>query len=413
MLGAVFLNGLTDGSRARKAAEMLRVLTLSTLFPDASRPQFGIFVERQTAALQQLPDVKLEVVAPIGVPPWPLSRLSRYRRFAGIPEHEAWNGLTVHRPRFRSWPKFGASRAPADMARVLLPLLEAIRARFPFDVIDAEFFWPDGPAARLLADRFGVPYSVKARGSDIHYWGERPDTRKQVRDAGLGAAGLLAVSEALKSDMAALGMPAHNITVHRTGIDKILFRPGRREEARARLGLTGPILATVGALIERKGQSLAIEAAARIDGARLLLIGEGEDRPRLERLIDRLGLGGRVELLGSRPHAEIADYLAAADILVQPSRSEGLANVWVEALASGTPIVTTDAGGARELIDRPEAGMIVDRTPDALAHAITALLADRPDPEAVARTVAEYSWERNAETLHAHLARIADRAPQG
>lgn len=413
MLSARFLNGLTGAAAGRKAAGMLRVLTLSTLFPDAGRPQFGIFVERQTAALQQREGVAVEVVAPIGVPPWPLSRHPHYRRFAGLPERETWNGLIVHRPRFRVWPKFGAALAPGAMARSLVPVLEAIRERFPFDVIDAEFFWPDGPAARKLAAHFEVPYSVKARGSDIHHWGRRGATRRQIAKAGADAAGLLAVSNALRSDMTASGLPGERIAVHRTGIDRSLFRPGRRAEARRKLGIEGPLLVQVGALIERKGQRLAIEALTLLPEARLLLIGEGADRASLERLADDCGVGDRTALLGSRTHEQIADYLAAADLLVQPSLSEGLANVWVEALASGTPVVISDAGGAREIVDRPAAGAIVERTPEAIAAAVQTILAAPPDPEAVAATVADYSWERNAAQLHAHLARIAGKAPPG
>lgn len=386
---------------------MLRVLTLSTLFPDARRPQFGIFVERQAAALQAREGVALEVVAPIGLPPWPLSRHPHYRRFADIPQRESWNGMIVHRPRFRVWPKIGAGLAPRAMAHRLVPVLQTIRERFPFDVIDAQFFYPDGPAAMRLARRLGVPFSIKARGSDIHYWGARIDTRGAVRAAGRHAGGLLAVSEALKADMVALGMPGDRIAIHRTGIDKTLFRPGRRDAARRALGLSAPLLVCIGALIARKRQQAAIEAMSRIPDAQLALIGDGPDRERLATLIARLGLEDRVALLGSLPHEAIADYLAAADALIHPSENEGLANVWVEALASGTPIVIADAGGARELVDRPAAGAIVDRNPQAIADAIRRILAAPPDPHQVAETVAGYSWEANAALLEAHLETLA------
>ena len=80
---------------------MLRVLTLSSLYPDATRPNFGGFVERQTRGLSKHPDVQLEVVAPVGVPPWPLSRHPHYRRLAALPRREEWKGVRVHRPRGR------------------------------------------------------------------------------------------------------------------------------------------------------------------------------------------------------------------------------------------------------------------------------------------------------------------------
>jgi glycosyltransferase involved in cell wall biosynthesis len=295
------------------------------------------------------------------------------------------------------------------MAKALLPLLETIRRRFPFDVIDAEFFYPDGPAAMLLAGALGVPFSVKARGSDIHYWGERPGCRSQILAAAEKAGGMLAVSEALKADMAALGMAGDKIAVHYTGVDRGLFRPGDRAAAKAELGVSGPLIATVGALIERKGQGLVLEALAHIPGAMLWLAGEGPERATLEKRARQLGLEDRVVLPGNLPHDKVAALIATADVMVLPSQSEGLANAWVEALASGTPIVICDAGGARELMDRPEAGMIVDRNPQAIANAVNAILADPPDQIAVAATVERFSWERNSEALFAHLSRLAER----
>ena len=85
------------------------------------------------------------------------------------------------------------------------------------------------------------------------------------------------------------------------------------------------------------------------------------------------------------------------------SSSEGLANAWVEALASGVPVVITDAGGARELVDGPEAGRVVAREPQAFAAAIRELLASQPAPAAVRRFAEPYTWEANTAGLHDHL----------
>lgn len=388
---------------------MLRVLTLATLFPDASRPTFGSFVERQTLTLAARDDVELQVVAPIGVPPWPFRNHKRYRPFAVVPKREEWKGVIVHRPRFTLIPKIGGPLAPGAIARSARPLLRAIRESFAFDVIDAEFFYPDGPAAMRLAKDFAVPFSVKARGADIHYWGSKPGCAGQMLDAGREAGGLLAVSAALKADMVGLGMAADKVAVHYTGIDKELFRPVDRAAEKARLGITGPLIVTVGALIPRKGQQLVVEALRDIPDATLWCIGEGPDRRMLEERIAALGLGDRVRLPGNLPHAEVAALLATADVMALPSTSEGLANAWVEALACGTPIVISDAGGAAELIDRPEAGEIVAREPAAIAAAIRRILADPPDQDAVRATVDRFSWERNSDALFAHLSALVER----
>ncbi|MFV1920401.1 glycosyltransferase [Sphingomonas sp. MJ1 (PH-R8)] len=380
---------------------MLRVLTLSTLFPDASRPNFGVFVEKQTLGLAARPDVDLRVVAPVGLPPFPLSRLARYGSLAGLPRQEQWKGLEVNRPRFPNLPgTAGRWHAPL-LARSLTPLLTRIRRDFPFEVIDAEFFFPDGPAAVALGRRFGVPVSIKARGADIHHWGTAPATAAQVQAAGRCADGLLAVSQAMANDMVALGMPRP--TVHSTGIDRSRFGTLTRAAAKAQLGVTGPLVVSLGALIPRKGHAIVADAVASLPGVTLCIVGEGPERSRLEAQISASGAGGRIRLLGAVPHEKMATVLAAADVMPLASSSEGLANAWVEALASGTPVVIPDAGGAREVVTSPAAGRIVARTPAAFAEAIAALLANPPAADAVQATAARFSWESNRDALYAHL----------
>ena len=379
---------------------MLRVLTLSTLYPDAGRPSFGVFVERQTLALAARPGVEVEMVAPVGLPPWPLTLHPHYREKVQLPAKERRHGLAVHRLRFRAWPGLGAAGRARALATAALPLLRGLR----LDVIDAEFFWPDGVAAMHLAAALGLPFSVKARGSDIHYWARRPGVADQMLAAARAAGGLLAVSAALKRDMAAIGMPEERIRVHYSGIDLERFRPADREAAKHRLGVAGPLIVTPGNLIPLKGQRLALEALTQVPDATLLIAGDGPERPALAALIAAGGLGARARLLGGvRPEA-MPELLAAADLMLLPSEREGLANVWLEALACGTPILIADAGGAREVLDRPEAGRLVAREPAAVAAAAREMLASPPDPAEVRMAAERFSWERNAEELHAHLA---------
>ncbi|WP_066682541.1 glycosyltransferase [Sphingomonas sp. CCH9-E2] len=388
---------------------MLRVLTLSSLFPDATRPNFGVFVERQTLGLAAHPDVELKLVAPVGVPPWPLSRMGRYAALAALPRHETWKGVETWRPRFMNLPGTGGRFHAAMLAAQLKPLLRAIRRDFAFDVIDASFFFPDGVAAVELGHTFGVPVSIKARGADIHHWGRAPGTAGQVLRAGLEADGLLAVAGSMRDDMVALGMDAAKIRVHRTGVDLDRFAPRDRAAAKAALGVEGPLVASVGALIPRKGHEIVIDAVAALPDVRLMIAGEGPERPKLVAQIARLGVGDRVRLLGSVAHGELPGLLAAADVMALASSSEGLANAWVEALASGTPVVIPDAGGARELVAAPEHGRIVARTAAAFAEAFGALLAAPPPPDAVRAGAAGFTWEANRDALYAHLAALVGR----
>ncbi|MBW0007564.1 MAG: glycosyltransferase [Sphingomonas sp.] len=381
---------------------MLRVLTLSTLFPNALQPNLGVFVERQTRGLAALPGVVLEAVSPVGLPPFPLSLHPHYAPRRALPGEEAWEGLRVHRPRYSPRP---VRRQPEAIARAVLPIARAFRP----DVIDAQFFWPDGPAAMHLARALGVPFSIKARGADIHHWGGIPAVAHQLLEAARAAGGLLAVSAALEADMVALGMPAEKIAVHYTGVDLDRFRPAAdRAQAKAALGVEGPLVVTAGALIPRKRPALVLEVAARVPEASFLLVGEGPERAILERRA-----GPNVRFLGARPHGDLPALLAAADVMLLPSRSEGLANVWVEALACGTPIVITAAGGAREVVRHAASGRIVAADADALAGAVRDILASPPKVAAVRRDAEEFSWERNAAELFDHLSRVSAERHQG
>jgi teichuronic acid biosynthesis glycosyltransferase TuaC len=378
---------------------VLRVLTLSTLFPDASRPNFGVFVERQTVALAARDGVEVTMVAPRGVPPG-LGLLPRYRALTRVPARETWEGLATHRPRFAAWPAMGGRHHAAALERALRPVLAPMRGKV--DVIDASFFFPDGPAAVALGRWLGVPVSIKARGADIHHWGRAPATAAQVLVAGQAADGMLAVSGAMRDDMVALGMPAERIAVHRTGIDHGRFRPVPKPLGR------DPHIVSLGALIPRKGHDIVIEAVARLPGVRLTVVGEGPERARLQALIERLGVAERVTLAGAVAHADMPALLGGAHAMALASASEGLANAWVEALACGTPIVITDVGGAREVVTGSSAGRIVDRTADAFTAGLSAVLGERPAPDTVAAHAAGFSWEANAAALHAHLQALVD-----
>jgi len=382
---------------------MLRVLTLSTLFPDATRRNFGVFVERQTLGLAAHPDVELRVVAPVGLPPFPLTLRGRHAKLASLPLGEQWKGIDVYRPRFLALPGTAGRFHVGNLTRALIPVIADLRRDFPFDVIDASFFFPDGPAAVALGKRFGVPVSIKARGSDIHHWGEAGPTAGQVVTAGRAADGLLAVSEAMKRDMVAMGMPADHIRVHRTGVDLAQFALRDRAAAKAALKVKGPVVVSIGALIERKGHDIVIDAIASLPNVTLMIAGEGAYRGALEARIAERGLTERVRLLGGVPHDQMAAILGAADAMALASANEGLANAWVEALACGAPVVIPDVGGAGEVVTEKAYGRIVGRTPAGFASGIASVLADHT-PAAKVRAGAErFTWEANTAGLYEHL----------
>lgn len=388
-----------------------RVLSLATLYPNAAAPRFGTFVARSLEALAARGDWDVTVINPIGIPP---VAFGRYRALADAAVDGIEHGVRVYRPHYTLIPRFGGRFNPGAIVRATLPLIRRLHAETPFDLIDAQFFYPDGPAAAHIAGALNLPFSIKARGADISYWGGKPYALRTMQAAGDRAAGLLAVSEALARDMSAIGLPQDKIAIHYTGLDRSLFHPTDKTAARQwlaeRLGLalpaTAPLLATVGALIARKGQGYVIRALPTLPDAHLLLVGKGEDEAGLRALARELGVAERAHFLGSLDHTALPKVLNAADAMVLPSASEGLANAWVEALACGTPLVITDAGGARELVKDTSAGLIVAHDVGAIAAGIAALLANPPAQDTVSANAAAFSWDANAAALADYFNRL-------
>ena len=383
----------------------LQILSISSLFPRPDKPGFGRFVERQFNALAARGDVDLTVISPIG------------KRFVGGKASlDSSRAYPVYYQPFGSIPLIGAAFNPAFMADAVTPLARQLHDKNPFDLVDAQFFFPDGPAAGLLAGRLDLPLTIKARGSDINYWGYRRSAIGQMQAAARHAKALLAVSDALKAEMSFFGLELGKTAVHYTGLDHGLYRPHPRAEARAAVADlipsdSKPLLVSIGNLIPLKRQGLAIRALVLLPDMRLAIVGQGPDAAKLGKLAAKLGVADRVTLTGALPPGRIAVLLSSADALLHTSKNEGLANVWIEALACGTPLVITDVGGAREVVQSPTAGRLVERTTDAIAAAVRELLATPPSQAEVAAHAARFSWEANAAQLAEHYRLVAGLGP--
>jgi teichuronic acid biosynthesis glycosyltransferase TuaC len=375
--------------------ETIRLLTFSTLYPNNARPNHGIFVENRLRHLVATRLAHSTVVAPV---PWFPSRspmFGDWARHATVVPTELRHGIEVHHPRYPVIPRIGMSAAPYLLYRAMLPALRRLLASGQrFDAIDAHYFYPDGVAAVWLGQVLGLPTVVTARGTDVNLTPQHLVPRVLIRRAITGAAALVAVSAALKAALVALGAPREKVTVLRNGVDTSLFRPADRGAARSELGLTRPTLLSVGHLIERKGHHRIIEAMPRLPEFELLIAGEGPQRGLLAGLIDRLGLAGRVRLLGARPHTELPSLYGAADILVLASSREGWANVLLEAMACGTPVVASNIWGNPEVVRDEAAGLIADEnTPDGIVAAVRRLFTHLPDRAATRAYAEQFSWD--------------------
>jgi len=391
----------------------MRILTFSTLYPNAARPAHGIFVETQLR--QQLASGQIEsmVVAPV---PWFPSRnpvFGAYAVHAGAPREERRHGIEVLHPRYLVLPKIGMTLAPLLMAQSLKPVIERVLARFQFDLIDAHYFYPDGVAAVLLGRHFGKPVVITALGTDVNlitrYW----LPRQMILWAARHAAGLITVSGALKDRLVALGVPSGRIEVFRNGVDLQLFRPVDRDACRNRLGFTRTTLLSVGNLVTIKGHDLAIRALRLLPEMNLVIIGNGPERAALGTLAQESGVADRVAFAGVMAQEDLRHYYGAADALILASSREGWANVLLESMACGTPVVASRVGGTPEVVTAPEAGlMMAERTPEALADAVRRLFGHYPDRNATRRYAEGFSWADTTAgqlRLFRRILQVADR----
>jgi teichuronic acid biosynthesis glycosyltransferase TuaC len=376
----------------------LRLLTFTTLFPDRERPNHGIFVENRLRHLVGTGAAISTVLAPVPFFPFRSRRLGEWGRLARVPPREERHGLVVHHPRYVVIPRAGMSLAPLLLyAASRRALARLIAGGLAFDLIDAHYVYPDGVAAVWLGRHFGKPVVITGRGSDLT---ELPDYRVPrwfIRRALADADGLIGVSAALRARMVELGAePSCTITL-RNGVDTSAFYPVDRDQARAALGLTGPALVSVGSLIPRKGHDRAIEAMVELPEFTLLIVGVGPERAALEALITRLGLGARVRLLGARPHAELPRFYGAADASVLASSREGWANVLLESMACGTPVVASNIPGNPEVVQEWAAGLVIEQnTASGIAAGVRRLFADLPARTATRAYAERFSWDETS-----------------
>jgi glycosyltransferase involved in cell wall biosynthesis len=393
----------------------MRVLTFSSLYPNGAMPQLGLFVHRRVEALARA-GVEVRVVAPVPFFPRALP-LRRWRAYAEVPARERLAGIGVTHPRYPHAPGPGMYLQAWNLYRAALPHLRALRRDFDFQILDAHYVYPDGVAAVHLARALRVPVVLTARGSDINLLPQYGLVRRQISAALRRADALVAVSGALGERMGALGAAPERLHVIPNGIDRELFHFGEPRAARQKLNVYSDdrMLLSVGNLNELKGHALVIEAVARLRAggvrASYHIIGEGEERPRLEARIAELGLRDCVFLHGALPNERLRPWYQAASLYVLASSREGWPNVLNEALACGAPCIATRVGGVPEIIRDGDNGLFVERTVESIAAGLQAGLARSWNRPALAAQAARTSWSDIAERLVRLFGSLCGAAP--
>lgn len=372
----------------------LRVLSFTTLYPNAERPQYSVFVENRLRQLVGSGEVSARVMAPVPYFPFRSRCFGSYACYARVPRRESRFGIEIDHPRFLAIPKAGMSVAPyllyLSARRALAGLL---RRGERFDIIDAHYFYPDGVAAVLLGRAAKLPVSVTARGTDINLLPNFALPRRLIQRAAREADGVIAVSRALAARLHDLGVDQSRITVLRNGIDPLIFRPTTPYHIEGKPA-PRPLALSVGNLVPLKGHDLAIAAVACIPQLTLWIVGAGPDHGRLVRLVQQHGVADRVRFLGCVPHERMPEVYSAADLLLLASEREGWPNVLLEAMACGARVVTTAVSDVAEVVNTPAAGIwIRERSVDSLTQAIRQCLACAVAREATRAHALAFTWD--------------------
>jgi teichuronic acid biosynthesis glycosyltransferase TuaC len=384
------------------------IVVFSSLFPSSRQPGAGLFIrERMFRVGAVLP---LAVVSPV---PWfPLQGLVRLLRPGfrpGAPRKERQSEFDVWFPRFLSVPGALKRLDGFLMALGALPRMRQLKSAGRLDVIDAHFGYPDGYAASLLGRWLGVPVTITMRGTEVRH-ARDPALAPILRRALQRATQVFAVSESLRRVAVALGIAAERVRVVGNGVDLNTFNPLPRDEARRALHLDAeaPVLVTVGALVERKGFHRVIELLPalrqRFPGLTYLVVGgaspEGDMSTQLRQLVRSLRLDDAVRFVGPLPAEQLRVPLSAADLFVLATSNEGWANVLLEAMACGVPVLATDVGGNAEVVCESNLGSIVPfGNASRLQQAIERALCDSWDKAAIRDHASRNAWDQRVQVL--------------
>ncbi|MCX4024982.1 glycosyltransferase family 4 protein [Endozoicomonas sp. SM1973] len=372
----------------------MRVLVFTALYPNALQHRHGVFIENRTRQYVANTGNQATVVAPVPWFPFSHSCFGQYAVYNKIPTEENRYGIQVYHPRYVNIPKIGMNMQPKLMFEAAKRFIKQLISNgLQFDVIDGHYFYPDGVVAAWLGQYFNKPVVISARGQDISFIPQYEKPRKLIQQAAKQASHLIAVCDALKQQMLSLAIDTP-IDVLLNGVDLQLFQLlENRQQLRQQLGLRQFTLLSVGNMIELKGHHLVIEALSQLPGVELVLIGDGPEKTKYQKLAESLGVSERIKFLGNLQQRQLVDYYNAADVLTLISRREGCPNVLLESMACGNPVIANNVGGVSELVTSSVAGtLLTERSVAAIVKAVKDQQLSPASRESVRAYAEQYSW---------------------
>jgi glycosyltransferase involved in cell wall biosynthesis len=386
----------------------VKVVCVTNLFPDNSRPEFASFNRQQFVHLAERHD--LHVVSPV---PWPhRAKLALAGKTPTAPDDCAGR-LRAYYPTYFYTPRVLRERYGSFYLYSIRSLFDRLAKQLQPSLVYATWAYPDCYAAVRAAAPFGIPVVSRLHGSDINDYFQFPDRKRLILDAMHRSAAIVSVSKDLEQTLLGEGIEAEKIHVIYNGVDRNVFPPMEKGEARRQLGLSdgAEIVLFAGNLKPVKRVDLLIGAVARLERAQaeLHILGDGPERTRLEKLAAVLRISARVRFHGTVPHRSLGLWFNACDIFCLPSRNEGTPNVVLESLACGTPVVASDTGGIPEILPEGSGLLFPPESADDLVANLRQGLSHQWDRERIVCPAG--SWEQNAAAVSEVFARVTGASP--
>ncbi len=376
----------------------MKVLVISNLFPLPWESGRGLFNAQQLKVLADRHQI--QVVVPVAWRDW-----WRHRKLARG-SHD-YHGITVTTVPYFYFPGIWRASYATTMWLSLCLSLRRV-ADWQADVMLATWLYPDAVAAVRLARQLDLPVVIKAHGSDVNIQCQAPSRRRQVVAAAAHSHAVITVSDDLANQLHQFGVSRQHLHTLYNGIDLQRFAPADRLQARARLDIAevDRVLLYVGNIKQSKGVLDLVRALAHLCNSswqQCIVIGDGEDRGAMEKLVQQLGLADRIKILGRLPHQQIGLWMTACDLLLLPSHAEGVPNVVLEAMACGRPVVASALPGIKEVTPEYAGITAPPHQPEAFAAAIKEALERNWDIASIRRHAETFSWQENVDGLEALL----------
>lgn len=377
----------------------MRVLVLSEFYPHKKNPHEGIFVRDQLLHLASHCDIQVMAPAMRHVP------LPRYKalRAQESPAGDFAEGI-LPVTRFPVWnvPIVAECIAPVMHVRAVQQTLA--KKKFIPELIHAFWAYRSGYVGARLKREYKCPLVITVEGSDVHTWLDEPKKRDKILFALRTADAIICLSRELARRVSIEGISPDKLYKIPNGVDLSSFSHRHTalvDELRNRFSDVSLFLC-VANFLPVKGQDILIRAMAQLppSAGAVIFVGDGPERPRLEKLVKELQLTPRILFAGKKSHNEIAEWMSVADALVIPSRNEGGPTVTIEALACGLQVIGSAVGIIPDVIDSEDIGIVVPpEDPAALASALSKVAQRKVNKEKLRARAEMFSWDRLSERV--------------